>query len=78
MRSLIATVSMMFVLGVSAVASAQAVELPQAASLRRPVPVPVPPRRVPELDGSAAALALGLVGAGLAIAHGRRRRARTE
>jgi len=31
-------------------------------------------RAVPELDGSTAALALALVGGGLAMAHGRRRR----
>ena len=33
-------------------------------------------RSVPELDGSMAALAIALIGGGLAVVHGRRRRAR--
>ena len=35
------------------------------------------PKSVPELDGSVAALAVALIGGGLAVAHGRRRRARS-
>lgn len=34
-------------------------------------------RSVPELDGSMVGLALALIGGGLAVLHGRRRRART-
>ena len=77
MRNLIVTVSMMVVLGVSAVAGAETSQLAETTA-RVKKPVPVPAHRAPELDGSAAALALGLVGAGLAVAHGRRRRARTQ
>jgi hypothetical protein len=37
----------------------------------------LPPRSVPELDGSMIGVALALIGGGLAVLHGRRRRART-
>jgi hypothetical protein len=37
----------------------------------------LPPRSVPELDGSMVGLAIALIGGGLAVLHGRRRRARS-
>lgn len=37
----------------------------------------LPKKSVPELDGSMAGVALALIGGGLAVAHGRRRRARS-
>ena len=64
MRKLMLVSSLMLVMAGSAAQS--------TALSARPTP-----KSVPELDGSVAALAVALIGGGLAVAHGRRRRARS-
>jgi len=65
MQRLMLMLSLMLVMAGSAAAQSA------VAEAKRPTP-----KSVPELDGSMAAMAVSLIGAGFAVVHGRRRRAR--
>jgi hypothetical protein len=69
MRKLILAFSL--VLAMAGLASADP-NVSSAAAAKK-----VKPTAVPELDGSVAAVAVALIGGGFAVAHGRRRKARS-
>jgi hypothetical protein len=70
MRKLILAFSLM--LATAGLAAAQVPDVSTAAAAAKKKPT-----NVPELDGSIAAVAVALIGGGFAVAHGRRRKARS-